>query len=288
MKFWLGVCLWAFTVALVAGEARWNVSVSPQPVSPGMVLVCRLDGRAPEGLILAGFHQEAGFYHSGGLSVALLAVPLNAKAGLRSLNLRFKSHRQKLPVRVAKDPYPHKHVRAVPHLKSKLAAPQAADERESLLHAEGKSLGPPQWSGPFLWPLNPPIIVTSPYGAKRSYNHGQAAWQHLGLDLRASHGTPVLACADGVVLLARKGLALTGGTILLGHGYGVTSAYFHLSHISVKAGQRIHAGEPVGASGASGIANGPHLHWQVNLRGKPTDPRQWLDPVVAQTAQPAH
>lgn len=257
-------------------------------MSPGTVLVCRLEGRAPEGLILAGFQQEAGFYHSGGVSVALLAVPLKAKKGLRSLSLRLKDRRQKLSVRVGRDPYPHKRVRAVPHLKSKLSAPRAADERESLAHAEGKSLGPPQWSGPFLWPLDPPITITSPYGAKRSYNHGQAAWQHLGLDLRAAQGSPVLASADGVVLLARKGLALTGGTILLGHGYGVTSAYFHMSRLGVKVGQRVHAGEAIGASGASGIANGPHLHWQINLRGKPTDPRQWLDPAVAKAAVPAH
>lgn len=261
--------------------AAFKARLEPAVVLPGSVLICRLDGPAPDGLILAGFQQEAGFYHSGGHSVALIAVPLGTKPGRAWLSLRQGSTRQALRVKVGKDPYPRKTVRRVRGLKGRLASAQASGEREILDEAKAESLGPPRWSGPFRWPLDGPLAVTSPFGSLRRYNKGEAAWRHKGLDLRAAVGTPVVAAADGKVLLARPSLALSGGTVILGHGYGVTSSYYHLDRLDVQAGQALRAGEPLGSSGSSGLASGPHLHWQVELRGHPVDPQQWLGQAQA-------
>jgi murein DD-endopeptidase MepM/ murein hydrolase activator NlpD len=265
-------------------DAAWLARLEPQSAPPGTVVVCSLDGPAPEGLVLAGFQQEAGFYLSGKRSVALLAVPLDAKPGRYRLQLRDGEQHQRLSLRVSRSPYPSHRVRPIKSLGKRLAAAQAGGEEEMLEEAEAESGGEPLWQGPFSWPLDGSITVTSPFGSQRSYNHGEAAWRHKGLDLRAAKGTPVLASCGGVVLLARRALKLTGGTVLLGHGYGVTSSYFHLSQVDVKPGQRVEAGEALGLSGDSGLAAGPHLHWQVALRGRPVDPRQWLQASARQRA----
>ncbi len=124
--------------------------------------------------------------------------------------------------------------------------------------------------------MDGPIVITSPFGVSRVYNKGQAAWRHRGVDLRAAEGTPVLAANDGRVLLARRRLHATGGTVVLGHGYGLCSSYFHLSRLKVKLGQTVVKGQVLGFSGSTGLANGPHLHWQVDLRGQSVQPQQWL------------
>lgn len=276
-------CILALAPALAAA---WKVQLEPVPVRPGTVLICRVDAPAPSGMVLAGFQQEAGFYRSGGAFVALLAVPLGQAPGRAPLSLRWADGIQSLSVRVAKDAYPRKRVRRIRGLKKRLASPQAAEDKEALEEASAESHGPPRWSGPFRWPLNPPVQLTSPFGSLRSYNKGQAAWRHKGLDLRAPVGTPVLAAADGEVLLAKPSMTLSGGTVLLGHGYGVTSSYYHLDSIEVRAGSIVHAGEPIGSSGASGLASGPHLHWQVELRGHPVDPKQWLGSAQLKEAAP--
>jgi murein DD-endopeptidase MepM/ murein hydrolase activator NlpD len=230
---------------------------------------------------LAGFRQEAGFYHLLGRDrwVALLAIPLSEKAGRVPLRLSWAGGTQQQWTNLVVDdyPYPKLRVRHVPRLKKKLKAAAKANEKEILEEAVAKALeGEPLWRGSFRWPLDGPIKATSPFGAARDYNRGQAAWQHRGMDLRAAEGTPVLAPNRGVVLLARRRLNATGGTVILGHGYGLSSSYFHLSQVDVKVGQHVEKGEILGLSGSTGLANGPHLHWQLELRGYPVLPQQWV------------
>ena len=250
-------------------------------VLPGQVAVFTLNGEAPNDLTIAGFRQEAGFYCLAGQqsTVALLAVPLNAKPGIFPLHLVWAggTQQQWTNLRVDNSPYPTTSVHRVPKLKKKLKAAAQANEKEVLEDAEAEALGgDPLWRGSFRWPLDGPMTITSPFGSTRIYNHGQAAWQHRGIDLRAPEGSVVSSPNQGVVLLARRHLHATGGTVILGHGYGLSSSYFHLSKVDVKRGQRVQKGDPLGLSGSSGLANGPHLHWEMELRGIPVQPQQWV------------
>lgn len=253
-------------------------------VSPGRVAVFSIDGDIPPDLTLAGFRQEAGFYHSGkGPWIALLAVPLETPEGLAPLKLVWDgaTRSQWINVSIGPDPYPRQRHLKVKRLRKKLKAAAAANEKEILEKAEAKALaGDPLWHGSFRWPLDGPITVTSGFGNARVYNSGQAAWRHRGLDLRAAEGSPVLAPNDGVVLLARKRLNATGGTIIVGHGYGLSSSYYHLSHVKVKSGAVVKKGQVLGLSGSTGLSNGPHLHWQMDLRGQSIDPRQWAPEIA--------
>ena len=85
-------------------------------------------------------------------------------------------------------------------------------------------------------------------------------------------GTPVVAPAPAKVVLAENDLYYTGGTVILDHGYGVTSSYSHLSKVTVRVGQTVQTGEPIGAVGATGRVTGPHLHWSINWYDVRIDP----------------
>jgi murein DD-endopeptidase MepM/ murein hydrolase activator NlpD len=108
------------------------------------------------------------------------------------------------------------------------------------------------------------------FGARRVYN-GKTQSVHAGLDLAAAEGTPVAAAGDGRVVLAGD-LYFSGGTVLLDHGAGLFTQYFHLSRIDVKEGDAILKGARLGASGHSGRVTGPHLHWGARLRGARVNP----------------
>ena len=95
---------------------------------------------------------------------------------------------------------------------------------------------------------------------------------HSGMDIAVPTGTPVQAPASGVVTFARSDLYLTGGTVLLDHGQGVSSNFLHLSRIDVRVGDRVEQGQVIGAVGATGRASGPHLHWGMNWFEVRVDP----------------
>lgn len=114
------------------------------------------------------------------------------------------------------------------------------------------------------------------YGSVRILN-GVPKDPHFGLDLAAPTGTPVVAPAGGVVTLAERDLYLTGGTVLLDHGHGVSSVFLHLSRVDVAVGARVARGERLGAVGATGRASGPHLHWGLNWFDVRLDPALLLE-----------
>lgn len=118
--------------------------------------------------------------------------------------------------------------------------------------------------------------ISGVYGSQRILN-GQPRAPHYGLDIAAPTGTPIKAPAAGIVTFADPDLFLTGGTVLLDHGHGLSSSFLHLSAIDVEVGQRVEQGERVGAVGATGRATGPHLHWGLNWFDVRLDPALLLE-----------
>lgn len=121
----------------------------------------------------------------------------------------------------------------------------------------------------FMWPVQGRI--SGRFGNQRIYN-GTPKSPHSGMDIAAAEGTPVLAPAAGVVTFANADLYLTGGTVLLDHGHGVSSNFLHLSRIDVKVGDRVAQGQVIGTVGATGRATGAHLHWGMNWFDVRIDP----------------
>jgi len=142
------------------------------------------------------------------------------------------------------------------------------------------------YAGGFDWPVHG--RVSGVYGSQRIYN-GTPKSPHSGLDVAVPKGTPVHAPAGGIVILAEPDLYLTGGTILVDHGHGLSSNFLHLSRLDVKVGDRVERGDVIGLVGATGRATGPHMHWGANWFGVRIDPALLLpptDPAAAAAAAP--
>jgi murein DD-endopeptidase MepM/ murein hydrolase activator NlpD len=121
----------------------------------------------------------------------------------------------------------------------------------------------------FIWPVEGRI--SGRFGNQRVYN-GTPKSPHSGMDIAAEQGAPVKAPAAGIVTFAAPDLYLTGGTVLIDHGAGVSSNFLHLSRIDVKVGDRVEQGQVFAAVGATGRATGPHLHWGMNWFDTRVDP----------------
>ena len=102
--------------------------------------------------------------------------------------------------------------------------------------------------------------------------------------MAAPTGTPVRAPADAVVTLAHPDMFFSGGTLVMDHGYGVSSTFLHLSKLLVKEGQRVKAGDIVAEVGATGRATGPHLDWRINWFDVRVDPQLLVEPMAEAVA----
>lgn len=128
----------------------------------------------------------------------------------------------------------------------------------------------------FIWPVEGPI--SGVYGSQRYYN-GEPKRPHYGVDVAAPRGTVVHAPVAGVVTLAEPDLFYSGGTIILDHGYKLSSTFLHLSKVLVKPGEELQAGDIIGEVGATGRATGPHLDWRMNWRNRRIDPQLLVPPM---------
>ena len=127
----------------------------------------------------------------------------------------------------------------------------------------------------FSAPLEGEFPHTSPYGSRRTYGNSPAITAHAGEDFSAAAGTPVLAPAAGTVVLAEP-LFVRGNAVVLDHGGGVYTGYWHLSELNVQPGDRVALGQRLGAVGSTGLSTGAHLHWEMRVGGLPVDPLQWV------------
>lgn len=134
------------------------------------------------------------------------------------------------------------------------------------------------------WPALGPI--SGIYGSQSILN-GEPRQPHYGVDVAAPPGTPVAAAAPGTVSLAERDLYLTGGTIIIDHGYGLSTTYMHLSSVDVAAGQAVAAGQSIGKVGATGRVTGPHLDWRVNWYEVRLDPMLVAGPMPPVPVNPA-
>ncbi len=130
--------------------------------------------------------------------------------------------------------------------------------------------------GGFRWPVKGRI--SGVYGSQRILN-GEPRRPHYGIDIAAPKGTRVVAPAAGVVTLVHRDMYFSGGTMIVDHGHGLSSAFLHLSRILVKKGQRVKQGQVIAEVGSTGRSTGPHLDWRINLFGRRLDPALLVGPM---------
>jgi murein DD-endopeptidase MepM/ murein hydrolase activator NlpD len=151
-----------------------------------------------------------------------------------------------------------------PTIEAAAALPIVA--QEASYPADGEQSDAPALT----WPA--PGIITSPFGGRRN---------HPGIDINGTTGDPVMAAGSGTVILAGMapaGYSGYGNVVMIDHGGGIATLYAHLSRVDVAMGQVVQQGQQIGAIGATGMATGPHLHFEVRVNNTPTDPVPWLPP----------
>lgn len=132
----------------------------------------------------------------------------------------------------------------------------------------------------FVYPLMG-TRISSDFG-NRKHPVIKTVRHHSGIDLAAPNGAPIRAIQGGVVVFADP-YAAYGNLIVIQHGKGITSHYGHCESIKVRTGQRVRAGEVIGAVGSTGRVTGPHLHFEIRLNGEPRDPERFI-PGLAESA----
>jgi murein DD-endopeptidase MepM/ murein hydrolase activator NlpD len=217
----------------------------------------RLDGRpvrvGADGRFLLGFGREAAPE-----AVLELTLP-DGTVARRTLAIEQRS-------------YDIQRIDGLP--QEKVTPPEAvlariADERAMVAVVRKVDRPEPWFETGFVWPVTGPI--SGVYGSQRILN-GEPKWPHFGVDVAVPVGTPVVAPADGLVVVAHDDMYYSGGTVLLDHGYGLTSAYLHLHEVSVAEGQMLRQGDRLGSVGATGRVTGAHLDWRFNWFDRRLDP----------------
>jgi murein DD-endopeptidase MepM/ murein hydrolase activator NlpD len=211
---------------------------------------------------------------------AHIPVPALLGPGPFPLNLSYPT-RSGVPVRhtafidVVGGNYPSQAINLPPDRGALLAPELVQAELITVTTAWGATDTPIQWAGPFLRPIAEEYQTTSAYGIRRSYDGGPYNNYHAGQDFGAPPGVTVTAPAAGIVSLAAP-LIVRGNVVILDHGRGVFTGYWHLSDILVEVGQRVETGDLLGLVGNTGLSTGAHLHWELRIYGIAVDPMQFL------------
>lgn len=133
------------------------------------------------------------------------------------------------------------------------------------------------WRQSFVWPAKGRI--SGVFGSQRVYR-GEPGSYHSGVDVAAGAGAPVVAPADGVVVLAGPpAFSLEGNLLIIDHGMGLNSAFLHLASEDVREGDIVRQGQRIGTVGATGRATGPHLHWSMKWGDARIDPQPLAGPM---------
>ena len=253
----------AFSQGKAPDDAR---IVFPASVSQGALVL----GKVPAGSVVnyAGRPLRPTDY-----GTVVLGVGRNETGPLQLEVVQPDGTRTMQVILVTPRDWPVEHVNGVPP-KTVNPPPAVAErirrEQALVTAARARDDNRADFATAFIWPVKG--RVSGRFGSGRVYNGQTAPSGHSGMDIAVPTGTPVKAPAPGVVTFAATDLYLTGGTVLIDHGHGVSSNFLHLSRIDVKPQDRVSQGQVIGAVGATGRATGPHLHWGMNWFDVRVDP----------------
>ena len=221
-------------------------------------------------------------FRSAARAVAFGSVPLGSETGTLPLTVTVtdefgRAMRVAREVAVTADPRAVELLNLSPEVLSSSTPENKVLEEETLTAAYAEGTARPRWRRPFLLPIAGE--ASSSFGASRQYGPGGNISHHQGADLAAPEGTPIHATNAGIVRVADF-FPIKGGLVVLDHGGGVFSLYFHQSKLRVKAGDEVGRGQVVGEVGTTGLSTGPHLHWEMRVDEVATNPLEWVGKVV--------
>ncbi len=261
-----------------AAASAGNLTLDGRMIQGGMVVgrtdpgtVVKFQGKpirvSPNGVFVIGFHRDA--------------------KPAASVELRFLDGSRRT---VSLDIKPRKYkIQRIDGLPPKMVTPpkdvldRIRRENRLIKKARSEDSATPHFLKGWQWPAKGRI--SGVYGSQRILN-GKPRRPHYGIDIAAPVGTLIVAPSDGVVRLAERDLYYTGGTIILDHGHGLSSAFLHMQRVTVRPGQFVKQGEKIGTLGSTGRSTGPHLDWRINLFGARLDPQLLVPPMTPPKKNP--
>lgn len=257
---------------VIAGSALAETTLDGRAIQGGLVVgrapagsSATLDGRnvrvSPEGIFALGFGRDA---------------PAKARLDIRGPDGKVETRE----IAVAKRKYLVQKIDGLD--EARVTPPPEVEER---IAAEGRAIVAARhrdsvealFASGFIWPTKGPI--SGVYGSQRVLN-GKPRAPHFGVDVAAPVGTPIVAPAPAVVVLAEPDLYFTGGTVILDHGHGVTTVYAHMDKVEAEVGRSLKQGERFGTVGKTGRVTGAHLHWGMSWFDQRLDPALLVPPMT--------
>jgi len=269
-----------------ATAAHWTVVNQPVRLVNGSPVLFRVTTPKPVRALSGNWlgHEIAfSFDARGKVWFALAGVSLETKPGPYPIELHAETSSGQSAgqailfekkIRVERQRYP----RVLLKVPARYTAPSPEDQRQIEQDKETKAeafktLSPErEWKSSFVAPVN--AEISDVFGVERVFN-GSVESTHQGLDFRVPSGTKVAAVNSGRVILARP-LFFEGNCVVIDHGEGLLTLYLHLSEFSVREGDAVSKGQPIGLSGGTGRATGPHLHLAVRWQGVYLNPQVLL------------
>ena len=269
------IILLIFIIQLPSFSDDSPISLSSKEMDQGKVIFVKIFTKDNEEPSLKWMNREITLlyrpdkkFYEGFVAADLEQIP-----GTYSLDLTFtpSGKKKQVKIKVNKKDYGVRKITIADDSKVNLSEKdltRANEESATINKLWNASISAPFWDTPFIMPLDSEVIGT--FG-RRSIINDQPRSPHSGVDMRGGNGTPVKASNEGIVVLTGDHF-FTGNTVVIDHGAGILSMYFHLDKINVKKGDKISRGEVLGTVGSTGRVTGPHLHWGVRVDGQRVDP----------------
>jgi murein DD-endopeptidase MepM/ murein hydrolase activator NlpD len=267
------IMLLVLFVGVEANAAAPSVLISPKKIVPGGLMIITV--RNAEGAVEGTFRGKQLHFNKAKTGFkAVTGIDLNTDPGVYPLDLAVNGKNLTLEMAIVKKKYRVQRL-TLPEDKVILSPEDEAraDREQKKMSALWPVDSDRLWSGRFADPL-PGKEITTPFGVRRIINSIPKN-PHSGIDLAANVGEPVRAPNDGVVVLAEDQF-FSGNSIVLDHGQGIYTMFFHLSEMRVRIGQAVIQGDVIGLVGATGRLTGPCLHWGVRVQGAKVDPLELI------------
>jgi len=257
---------------LITTHASANIELFKHSPIPGGIAIVPLGFSGDVKPTVSFNKKKVATMQRGNDWIAVVGIPLTTDAGDHSLAVSQGDVSRDLMFTVRPHEYAEQRItiknkRKVDPLPFDMDRINAEKTRVALVRAIHKD-GTLQDA--FVWPVKG--IISSPFGLRRFFND-KPRRPHGGIDIAADEGVPIVSPADGVVVETGD-YFFNGNCVFIEHGSGLLTFYAHMSRIDVAIGDKVKAGELIGAIGATGRVTGPHLHWSVGLNGT------WVDPML--------
>ena len=256
-----------------------SIAMSPQPMVRGRTAALMIETDRLAFCRATYLGQEERCYRDGTTRlVVLVGISALTDPGTYPLRIELVSGGEavtfSMPLEIVAGSYGFQYIDPPPQLSGLMDAELMSSEERYLEQWRAVRSPIRQWDLPLALPLESRVSISADYGDRRSYG-GMVSGYHSGIDYRAWSGMGVVAPADGVVIMAEQ-LAARGNAVLIDHGWGLVTGYWHLSKIYVRVGDAVTRGSVFAEVGSTGLSTGSLLHWEVWVNGVSVDGKQLL------------